>query len=169
MVSNMLPKGHEFGPEVWGPERTGSLVGEEGLKHGGILPNPEELQGAGISGRLDYSITLGPEESKTISFAIAGGARGYAFAREKATDLLVRNAESCGARRWRGRSGCWRALRSIEDSGTVYGPGLFAPEPLHGHAHYGGAGSRCGGCGGVAELCMVLRLRHVLQRKRAAW
>lgn len=93
MVSNMLPKGHEIGPELWGPEQTGSLVGAEGLKRGGILPNPEELQGAGISGRLDYSISLGPEESKTISFAIAGGARGYAFAREKATDLLVRNAE----------------------------------------------------------------------------
>ncbi len=93
MVSNMLPEGHEIGPALWGPEQTGSLVGEEGLKHGGILPNPEELQGAGISGRLDYSISLGPEESRTLSFAIAGGARGYAFAREKATDLLVRNAE----------------------------------------------------------------------------
>jgi hypothetical protein len=101
MASNMLPKSHAIGADLWGPEHTGSLVGEEGAKHGGILPNPEELRGAGISGRLDYEIALEPDETKTLSFAIAGGAQGYAFAREKTTDLLVRNSELWGRKRAR--------------------------------------------------------------------
>ena len=127
---------HQIGAEVWGPEQTGSLVGEEGLKRGGILPNPEELQGAGISGRLDYSITLGPEESKTISFAIAGGARGYAFAREKATDLLVRNAEL-----WREKAA--RQERVLEGASRIETPVASIPQGLESQDRSGSPSAWC--------------------------
>jgi hypothetical protein len=92
MLSTASPRSHESGANLWGPERTGSLRGVEGARRGGILPNPAELQGAGISGRLDYDLTLQPDETRTISFAIAGGAQGQSFALQKAASLLNRNS-----------------------------------------------------------------------------
>lgn len=93
MLSDRTPDRHKSGPSVWGPEQTGSLRGEEGAKRGGILPNPDELRGAGVSGSLEYSMMLQPGERQTMSFVLAGGVGGQSFARNKAENLLARREE----------------------------------------------------------------------------
>lgn len=93
MLSELTPNAHEIGRDMWGPEQPGSLHGEEGMKRGGILPNPEELQGAGISSRLDYDLALPPGESLTIRFVLAGSMGGATPARHKAADMLARYEE----------------------------------------------------------------------------
>ncbi len=89
MLSDQVPCSHGIGRDIWGPERTGSLQGEEGVKRGGILPDPAALQGAGISGRLDYELTIQPGESQLMRFALAGGREGPSGARQKVTRLLA--------------------------------------------------------------------------------
>lgn len=93
MLSDRTPSRHEIGPSLWGPEQTGSLRGKDGAKRGGILPNPDELQGAGMSGRLEYSVVLQPGERQTLSFVLAGGADGQSSAQGKANDILARREE----------------------------------------------------------------------------
>ncbi len=89
MLSDRVPDRHRIGPDLWGPERTGSLQGEEGVKRGGILPDPAALQGAGMSGRLDYNLALQPGERHALRFALAGGTDGPSCARQKVTGLLA--------------------------------------------------------------------------------
>jgi glycogen debranching enzyme len=89
MLSDHTPDRHITGTDVWGPERTSSLRGEEGVKRGGILDDPAALQGAGISGGLDYDLALQPGEGHTLRFALAGGMDGATCARQNATELLA--------------------------------------------------------------------------------
>ncbi|MEO5953226.1 MAG: hypothetical protein ABIQ44_12240, partial [Chloroflexia bacterium] len=84
-----MPVGFASGADLWGPEQTGSLIGAIGLTRGGILPNPDELQGAGISSQLDYEVDLQAGESKTLKFSIAGGTGGKDFAAQKAQQMLA--------------------------------------------------------------------------------
>ncbi len=90
MLSDHVPHRHKIGSNLWGPEQTGSLQGEEGVKRGGILPDPAALQGAGISGRLDYALVLQPGERHVFSFALAGGVDGPACARQQVTEMLAK-------------------------------------------------------------------------------
>lgn len=83
------PSNFTSGPNLWGPQQTSSLIGEIGLTQGGILPNPEELQGAGVSSLLSYNLTLEPGTDKTMRFAIAGGIEGTNHTVQKAQDLIA--------------------------------------------------------------------------------
>lgn len=91
MLGSRKPDGLLMGGELFGPQRTGSLDGMvEHRKLPGMLPNPEELQGGGVSGQLNYTIELAPGESLTLHFALAGGAEGSTAAYAAASDLLAR-------------------------------------------------------------------------------
>lgn len=65
------PLSGEVGPDLWGPEQTGSLKGSDNRKEG-IYRQQEELQGEGISGQLIYAAELAPNSEKTLNFVIAG-------------------------------------------------------------------------------------------------
>ena len=64
MRGDQTPIDFKIGPEVWAAERTPSLKGTDDQPEG-ILRNPAQLQGEGISGRLDYAIELAPQASQT--------------------------------------------------------------------------------------------------------
>jgi hypothetical protein len=103
MRADRAPSSHAWGPDLWGPEQTGSLYGPASPP-GGILRNPEDLLGAGISGRLDFALTLAPGERQTITCCIAGATEGAEAAGALAADLLdraraVRARKTAGAAR----------------------------------------------------------------------
>ncbi len=93
MLGESEVQAHSTGPDLWAAERTGSLEGYRGLEQRGIIPNPAQLQGAGVSGQLQYEFALGPGNSRTLHFALAGGLQGAEFARHKAAQLLESRAE----------------------------------------------------------------------------
>lgn len=93
MLSAQPPDRAEVGSSIWGPEHTSSLLGEQGVPRGGLLPNPRELRGEGISGSLDYDLALQPGEHKTLRFALAGGTGGSGRARQEAKHLLTHSDE----------------------------------------------------------------------------
>jgi glycogen debranching enzyme len=90
MGADRLPVRCEIGPDLWGPEKTGSL---DATKDMGLLRNPSELQGRGISARLEYAIALEAGGSATIDFAIAGGDTGASCA-NAALDKMLAERES---------------------------------------------------------------------------
>ncbi len=71
ICGDMFPQNCEVGANLWGPEKTGSVKGSDNRPEG-ILRNPEELQGEGVSGQLTYSVELAPNASRTLNFVIAG-------------------------------------------------------------------------------------------------
>lgn len=73
MGASRMPDNFELGADLWGPEKTGSLVGASARTLPLLLPNPDELQGRGISARLEFQVSLEPGESYKLDFAIAGG------------------------------------------------------------------------------------------------
>jgi hypothetical protein len=89
MGADRTPTGHAVGPDLWAAERTSSLNGARDAARG-ILRNPEELQGQGISARLDYTVHLPAGGRTTIWFALGGGMEGSAGAAQAVTDLLAR-------------------------------------------------------------------------------
>ena len=66
-----LPVNGTVGANLWGPEKTGSVKGPAHRPEG-ILRNPADLQGEGISGQLTYSVEIAPNSSQTLHFVIAG-------------------------------------------------------------------------------------------------
>ena len=117
MLADRTPDAHRIGFDLWGPEQTGSLRGEEGAKRGGILPNPEELQGAGISARLDYNLTIGPGKHATLNFALAGSMDGQAGAQQKAEALLAQ------------RDLLFQKKISRQEALLLAAPGIETPQP----------------------------------------
>ncbi|MDQ6693613.1 MAG: hypothetical protein M3014_04225 [Chloroflexota bacterium] len=117
MLSDRVPDRHDCGPSIWGPEQTGSLKGEEGARRGGILPNPDELQGAGVSGSLEYDVVLQPGERQSFDFVLAGGTSGPLFAQNKAADLLLRREE------------LWREKMAVQDRLIAGMPSIQTPQP----------------------------------------
>jgi hypothetical protein len=117
MLSDRAPQRHRTGRVMWGPEQTGSLLGVEGAKRGGILPNPDELRGAGISGQLDFDLTLQPGESTTLCFALAGGVGEPDCARQKAAELLAE------------RDALWQKKVAEQDALVAASPGIQTPQP----------------------------------------
>lgn len=85
---DMLPERSEVGGNLWGPETTGSLKGSDHRPEG-ILRNPAELQGEGISGQLVYAVELPPHAAKTLHFVIAGSHQFDQQALEWAGQLLA--------------------------------------------------------------------------------
>jgi hypothetical protein len=79
---------HSIGPDLWGPEVTSSLNGEE-VRSRGLLRNPGELQGQGISARLEYDLELAPGGHQTLHFVLAGGDQGERYALQSAQDILT--------------------------------------------------------------------------------
>ncbi len=71
MQGDSMPLNSEIGPNLWGPEKTGSLKGSDNRPEG-ILRNPAELQGEGISGQLTYAVALAPNSRQTLNFVLAG-------------------------------------------------------------------------------------------------
>jgi hypothetical protein len=90
MLGSQTPDGYAMGGELWGPQRTWSLDGRWGAENGGIIRNPDELQGGGVSGQTNFAVNLPANGSKTLHFCIAGGVEGTQRAYEKASDLLAR-------------------------------------------------------------------------------
>jgi hypothetical protein len=74
MQGDRQPVSGETGPDLWGGEKTGSLKGSDHRPEG-ILRNPAELQGAGVSGQLTYAVELASYSRQTLNFVIAGSHR----------------------------------------------------------------------------------------------
>ena len=89
MQGDKLPVDFQIGANLWANERTGSLKGSDNLPEG-ILRNPAELQGEGISGQLVYKVELGPKASQTLNFVITGrpDCRDKAVLRQHSNQLL---------------------------------------------------------------------------------
>jgi hypothetical protein len=92
MQGDRWPLHAETGPDLWGPEKTGSLKGSDDRPEG-ILRNRPELQGEGISGQLTYAVELAPLSRQTLNFVIAGEAEFDEARLEWAWQLLA-NRES---------------------------------------------------------------------------
>lgn len=90
MVSDLTPSAHEIGVDLWAGEQTRSL---NGVHHEdeGLLSNPQELQGQGISGKLNYQLKLGANESQTFTFVIAGNTNSAEESLKLAQTLLTQN------------------------------------------------------------------------------
>ena len=72
MRSLEMPTDFKIGPDLWAAEQTGSFVGTD--PHlAGIIRNPDQLRGAGISGQLVYEVELMAGVSHTLRFVITGG------------------------------------------------------------------------------------------------
>ncbi|HMA33125.1 MAG TPA: hypothetical protein VKY74_01495 [Chloroflexia bacterium] len=97
MAGDRAPATHALGPDLWAAEQTSSLQGGRGPGQE-LLRNPAELQGQGISGRLDYALTLAAGSSQTLRFAIAGGSAGAPAAQRTALSLLARHAALLAAK-----------------------------------------------------------------------
>ncbi len=89
MRADQVPIGHAIGLHLWAAEQTSSLNGARDAARG-ILRNPTELQGQGISARLDYAVHLPAGGRATVWFALGGGMDGTAGAARLVTDLLAR-------------------------------------------------------------------------------
>ena len=76
MLGDRTPGHFNFGPDLWAAEKTGSLQGNLIEQHRELLRNPTELQGRGVSGQLDYEVSLKAGQTETLYFAIAGGTGG---------------------------------------------------------------------------------------------
>ncbi len=90
MLANLSPVGVEAGADLWAAEQTGSLDGVWGAAHGGIIANPTELQGGGMSGMLIYGLALRAGEQRELHCVLAGSLDGEAQALQQAGDLLAR-------------------------------------------------------------------------------
>jgi hypothetical protein len=88
MLADQPPIGVEAGADIWGEEQTRSLNGKWGATHGGILSNPAELQGGGISGKLSYRLTVAGSQRSALRCVLAGSTRGTQQALSLASDLL---------------------------------------------------------------------------------
>jgi hypothetical protein len=90
MLADQPPLGVAAGASLWGEERTSSLDGTWGAEHGGIIPNPAELQGGGISGLLSYGLGLAAGQRADWRGVLAGSTTGAPQALTLAGDLLRR-------------------------------------------------------------------------------
>ncbi len=89
MVGERSPGAFSYGANLWASHQTSSLQGNQ-VERIEMLRNPAELQGQGISGRLDYTLKLGAGQTSVFHFALAGGLDGLSATRPKLTDFLAR-------------------------------------------------------------------------------
>ncbi len=92
MQGDATPQNGVAGPDLWGPEKTGSLKGSDNRKEG-IYRQQAELQGEGISGRLTYAVELPPNSPQTLNFVIAGNDHFDEGQLEWAENLLAKRQE----------------------------------------------------------------------------
>ncbi len=121
MQSERIADSYRIGPEVWAAEKTASLQGSS-QEAQGLLRNPTELQGQGISGRLDYRLTLGAGQTLTLNFTIAGGPEGAEFTRQKLTELLSRRQE------------LWAEKTQVLERVLEHTPAIATPDPAFNRA-----------------------------------
>gem|GEM_PF-2495269 len=87
MRSSRPPVNFQIGPDLWAAEKTTSLNSQTRPENA-LLPNPDKLEGQGISGQLNYQVKLEAGTAETLYFALAGGDRGFDFVQQALTNLL---------------------------------------------------------------------------------
>jgi hypothetical protein len=92
ICGDRLPVNGSVGANLWGPEKTGSVKGSDHRPEG-VLRNPAELQGEGISGQLTYAVELAPNSSQTLHFVVAGNHHFDENQAEWAGQLLANRAK----------------------------------------------------------------------------
>ena len=115
MGADRMPVRCEVGADLWGPEITGSLDGIALDASMGLLRNPSELRGRGISARLEYAIGLEAGQSAKIDFAIVGGNTGANCASETLDKMLAERESLLGAK-------VARVARLIENASRIETP-----------------------------------------------
>jgi hypothetical protein len=114
ILADRTPSAHNIGPDLWACEKTASLVGTL-LSDKALLRNPADLQGQGVSARLDYPLSLAPGGTDILRFVISGSTQGQSQAHLLATTLLA----SFGTHHEQKRKS-FRALQSAAT--TVHSP-----------------------------------------------
>ncbi len=90
------PLSYAMGPSIWAAEQTGSLNianFDPADPAYALVRNPAELQGQGLSGQLNYGLSLAPGQTGTWHFVITGDLQtNQADLESQASDLLARHA-----------------------------------------------------------------------------
>ena len=118
MQADRLPQEYSIGSDLWAWEKTGSLRGSDERPEG-ILRNPVELQGEGISGQLNYRLELAAQSYQTIHFVITGTDQFEEVTQLEALSLLAQ------------RETLWKQKAELQTDLLARTPILSTPQPKY--------------------------------------